>query len=107
MMALIGYEAERAKIDAAITNLKALLGRGVPVDGLEPSILKRKIGAAAQKRMAAAQPKRWAEYRRQNAPGTKKTAERKPVAPQVLQKRLAGLAKARAARAAKRAATKA
>ena len=69
------------------------------------------MSAAAKARIAAAQKKRWAKFRQQKAAaagrgkGTAKTAvkaRRKPVSAEVRQKRLEALAKARAARAAKR-----
>jgi hypothetical protein len=60
-MALIGYEAEAAKIDATVAEIQAQLGlRGAKVatDGVVPA--KRVMSALARKRIAAAQRKRWA-----------------------------------------------
>jgi hypothetical protein len=68
-MALIGYEAQRAKIDAAIREIQAQLGHRGPgrpqaaVDGATPA--KRTMSVAARRRIAAAQRKRWAAVRAQ------------------------------------------
>jgi len=82
-MALVGYEAQKAKINAAIAEIQAQLGhRGpgrprVAADGAAPA--KRVMSAAARRRIAAAQRKlsaagrkaiieatrkRWAAYRK-------------------------------------------
>jgi hypothetical protein len=73
-MALIGYEAEREKIQAKIDELKARLGgrRGPASTQVAPTPVpqkrgRRQMSAAARKRIALAQRKRWAEYRRQKA----------------------------------------
>jgi hypothetical protein len=71
-MALVGYELEKKKIDERIKEIRAQLG-GVKVaakvspstDGQPPK--RRKLSAAARKRIAAAQKKRWAEHRAQAA----------------------------------------
>jgi hypothetical protein len=64
---------------------------------------RRKRNAAARRHIIETQKKRWAEFRKQG--GTKATPNRKPVSADVMKKRLAALAKARAARAAKRSGT--
>ena len=67
-MALVGYEAQRAKIDEAIREIQAQLGHRGPgrpqatTDGAAPA--KRTLSAAARKRIAAAQRKRWAAVRK-------------------------------------------
>jgi len=65
--ALIGYESEKAKIQAAITEIQAQLGHRGPgrpraaIDGDGPTAPKRRtLSASARKRIAAAQRKRWA-----------------------------------------------
>ena len=105
-MALIGYQAERRKIDGKIAEIQARL-QGRPLaapDGAAPARTRRQMSAAAKARIAAAQRKRWAKFRKQSgtatAPG--QTAQKR-VPQQVSSKRLEALAKARAARAAKRA----
>ena len=67
-MALVGYEAQQAKIDAAIREIQAKLGNRRPgrppkgaADGAAPA--KRTMSASARKRIAAAQRKRWAAIR--------------------------------------------
>jgi hypothetical protein len=81
-MALIGYEAEAAKIDATVAEIQAELGHRGPgrpagaTDGAAPA--KRVMSAAARKRIAAAQRKRWAAVRK-NQPQAKSVA--KPATP--------------------------
>ena len=67
-MAILGYSIEVQKIDAKIAEIKAHLAGNAPAkitDGKPPA--KRHMSAAARKRIAAGQKKRWAEYRRQKA----------------------------------------
>lgn len=109
-MALIGYRQERRKIDEKIAEIESRLnGRTTTTTASTPGRARRHMSAAAKARIAAAQKKRWARFRQQkasNAAPAKKTAagkrRRKPVSAEVRQKRLEALAKARAARAAKR-----
>jgi hypothetical protein len=65
---------------------------------------RRGLSAAARKRIAAAPRKRWAEYRAKGGrkSGSAKATARKPVPPEVRQKRIAALGKARAAKAQKK-----
>ena len=71
-VALAGGEAEIARINAAIREIQAQLGHRVPgrprasTDGaVAPA--KRVMSAAARKRIAAAQRKRWAELKKSQA----------------------------------------
>ena len=70
-MALVGYEAQRAKITEAIREIQAQLGHRGPgrpkaaADGAAPS--KRTLSVAARRRIAAAQRKRWAAIRKAKA----------------------------------------
>jgi hypothetical protein len=67
-MALIVYEAQKAKIDAAIRDIQAQLGHRGPkatADGAAPA--KRTMSVAARRRIAAAQRKRWAAVRKAKA----------------------------------------
>ncbi len=71
-MALAGYEVELQNIQAKIAELKARLGgraRGgaAPTGNTSPSGRKRTMSPAARRRIAAAQKKRWAEYRKKRA----------------------------------------
>jgi hypothetical protein len=76
-MALIGYEQERVKIEAAIANVRAQL-----VDGSRESNVtedaaptRRKMPAAARRRIAEAARKRWEAFRAAKAQA-QKPAER-------------------------------
>ena len=70
-MALVGYEAQKAKIDAAISGIQAQLGHRGPgrpkaaTDAAAPP--KRVLSASARQRIAAAQRKRWAAVRQAKA----------------------------------------
>ena len=68
-MALIGYEAERQKLQDKIAELQAQLGgrsirTGTSVVPARVTPTKRRMSASARRRIAAAQKKRWAEYRK-------------------------------------------
>ena len=60
--AVEGYEAQKIRIDGKIAELRAMLSGGTVEPGLTPgaSAKKRKVSAAARRRMAIAQKKRWA-----------------------------------------------
>jgi hypothetical protein len=64
--ALVGYQHERDAIEAKIAEIRRQLGGQTPrasaPEGESPA--KRVRGAAARKRMAAAQRKRWAEFKK-------------------------------------------
>ena len=69
-MALIGYGAEKEKIEGKIRELRALLkGRRSPPVTAEPSKtgVKRQMSDEARARIADAQKRRWAEHRKQKA----------------------------------------
>ena len=68
-MALLGYEAERQKIENRIAELQRQLnGRTVrvaaPLSAAPATYTRRRMSASARRRIAAAQKKRWAEYRK-------------------------------------------
>ncbi len=76
-MALVGYEAERSKLDGQIAEVRAMLRRDAltqmlaPLNmatGRDPSPAKapvgRKMGVEARKAIARAQRLRWAEWRK-------------------------------------------
>ena len=68
-MALIGYEAERDKIQEKIAELQRQLKirnhRAYTTVAVTPvKRSRRRMSAAARKRIAAAQKARWAEYRK-------------------------------------------
>jgi hypothetical protein len=69
--ALEGLELQRRRIEEQIQHVRALLGvrRGraaAPALAGSP-VRKRRLSAAARKRIAMAQKRRWAEYRRKAA----------------------------------------
>ena len=71
-MALAGYEIERNKIEDKIREIKAQLkGKSAPAaaGSAEKAPVKRKMSAAARKRIGAAQKKRWAEFHKRAAAG--------------------------------------
>ena len=110
-MALVGYQAEHLKIEEKMAEIRKRLGKR-PAGTLAPATAgeaapKRNISSAARRRIAAAQKKRWQEFHARQKDAAKPKAVktvRKTVSPDVKQKRLAALAKARAAKAAKKAA---
>jgi cell division septum initiation protein DivIVA len=74
-MALVGYQIEKQKIDDKIreieSQLKGKRGSATGAAGLtlakKASRTKRVLSAAARRRIAAAQKKRWAEHRKRLA----------------------------------------
>src|SRR6516164_5908663 len=96
-MALIGYEAERQKIETAMAAIrKQVDGHGaIPaVDGARRP--KRVMSAAARRRIAAAQRKRWAAFHAEKK-GTTKIAPKRKLSAAAKAKLAANLAKARTA----------
>ena len=68
-MALVGYEVEKKKIEDRIQEIRNKLGKvTAKVRGALTSNndrpKRRKLSVAARKRIAAAQKKRWAAFRR-------------------------------------------
>jgi hypothetical protein len=78
-MALVGYEMQRNRIEAAIAEIQAELGQGgssrstsTVTASIEPKpTRKKRFSAAARKRMAAAQKKRWAALKAKKAEAAK------------------------------------
>jgi len=72
--ALEGLMLQKQRIEAQIQEVKGLLGRrrlpsvqtaaAVAEPASRPASRKRELSEAARKRIAAAQKKRWAEYRK-------------------------------------------
>lgn len=100
-MALVGYEAERARIATAIAAIQAQLGQRGPgrqKSGSAGSTAPRKgMSAAARRRIAAAQKKRWAAYRTEKAaakPKRKLSAAGRQAIVDALKKRWAAKRKA-------------
>jgi hypothetical protein len=72
-MALVGYEIEKERIAGKIREIQSQLGGKATGGGAsakaEAGPKKRVLSAAARKRIAAAQRKRWAEHRKNVAAG--------------------------------------
>lgn len=77
-MALVGYEFQREKIDEKIREIRAMLGgsrakAASATDETARSVKaavpkkRRTLSADARKRIAAAQKRRWAEHRKNQA----------------------------------------
>jgi hypothetical protein len=74
--ALQGLELQRQRIDEQIEYVRSMLGQGVvrrgrpprKGTGEPPATPKRELSPAARKRIAAAQKKRWAQFRKENSP---------------------------------------
>jgi len=74
--ALVGYQSQLASIQMAISEIKKQLGQKSPGAAAAaapaeaaPQRTKRRLSAAARKRIALAQKKRWAEYNKRKAAG--------------------------------------
>jgi hypothetical protein len=70
--ALIGLQHQLAEVDSQIADIRRKLGIRAPrqtvsTADLEPARKRRRIRAAARKRMADATRKRWGEYRANKA----------------------------------------
>jgi len=110
--ALVGYEFQLEKILTAIAEIRSQLGHhatgsAAPVTGALKG--RRKMSAAAKRRIGLAQKKRWSEWHaKQGKRAAKKVAVKAALKRKMSEERkaalIANLAKARAARAAKRAA---
>ena len=105
--AILGFEEQKRRIDTQIAELRAMLHGGPTATAATPEGPKdrrRKMSAAARKRIGDAQRKRWAESKKESAPSS-------PVAPKT-KRRLSAAGKAAIVAAlkkrwaAKRAATK-
>src|SRR5438128_1697010 len=75
--AILGFEAQKARIDDQIAELRALLSVGATEaastpEGKPPT---RKISAAARRRMALGQQARWAKLKEESVPQARATPE--------------------------------
>jgi hypothetical protein len=99
-MALIGYEAQKAKLDAAIAGIQSQLSQRAASSEPDPQIPRKRImSAAGRKRIAAAQRKRWAATKKANAepvvPKRKLSAAGRRAIADAARKRWAALRKAK------------
>jgi hypothetical protein len=74
--ALVGYQAQLAAIQQSMQEIRKQLGpkaasagAGAAAAAQPATRTRRKLSAAARKRIAVAQKKRWAEYNRKKAAG--------------------------------------
>jgi len=66
--ALAGLQLRRQQLDEQIQEVRALLGKNNGRRGRPPGAPKQgRLSVAARKRIAAAQKRRWAEYRKSAA----------------------------------------
>jgi hypothetical protein len=66
--ALAGLQLRKLQIDEQIQEVRALLGKSDGRRGRPPGAAKQgRLSVAARKRIAAAQKRRWAEYRKSAA----------------------------------------
>jgi len=111
-MALVGFESEKIKIETAIADIQIQLRRrgpgrprGADLSGpVEAAPRKRTLSAAARRKIAAAQRKRWAAIKKAKAEPEKpkrvlSTAARKRIA-DATRKRWATFRKAKAQKTA-------
>jgi hypothetical protein len=69
--AIEGFEQQKLRIDAQIAELRAMLPGGPTAPAAAPQVQKgkrRKMSAAARKRIGDAQRKRWAESKKPSEP---------------------------------------
>ena len=71
--ALEGLELQKQRIEQQIHEVRTLLGKGVrrrgrpPATNNEPKSGPSRLSPSARRRIAAAQKRRWAEYRKSSA----------------------------------------
>ena len=106
--AIEGFEGQKKRIDDQIRELRAMLSGGpaeTPTTQEPPTVKRRKMSAAGRRAIAEGQRKRWAASKTATAKAPpKKTPAKKRMSPARKAALIANLAKARAARAAKRSA---
>jgi hypothetical protein len=80
--AIDGFEAQKKRIDAQIAELRQLMtgGTAEPAATPEPPRKRRKMSAAARKRIGEAQRKRWAAAKKESGAASiaAKPADKKP-----------------------------
>jgi hypothetical protein len=77
--AIEGFEAQKRRIDDQIAELRAMLpgGRPEPAPTEAPKGKRRKMSAAARKRISDAQRKRWAESKGTSQPAAASKAPKR------------------------------
>jgi hypothetical protein len=107
-MALVGYVAERTRIEAKIAQIQADLKGGVKRSAAPSATAeakpKRKMSAKARKAIADAQKKRWESFRAAKQAKKPKSGRKRTLSSSAKANLAANLQKARAAKAAQKAA---
>ena len=98
--AIEGFQAQKAKIDDKITELRTMLAGGdtePAVTPEAPAVKRKKFSAAARKRMAEAQKLRYAKLKAESEPATPVTPEapkaKRKISPEGLKKIIAATKK--------------
>ena len=82
--AIEGLDAQKTRIDGKIAELRQMLNGGPTVTSEPAPRKRRKMSAAARKRIAEAQRKRWADYKKTSESSqpavARKTARKKAAA---------------------------
>ena len=82
--ALVGLEAEKKALEEKIAELQERLGTGTTSKAAKSESASprggRALSAAARRRIAEAQRKRWAAFRKQSGPSAKQAGAEKPAA---------------------------
>ena len=114
-MALVGYEKEKARVEGVVAEIRAKLSRRVAgrveaeAIGAEQAGYrqKRRLSAAARRRIAMAQKKRWAAVRKAKAskPARKLSAAGPKAIVEALRKRRAAVGRGKAEKPAPKAKT--
>lgn len=75
--AILGFEQQKRQIDTKISELKAMLSGGLAETAAIPEVptRKRKVSAAARRKMALAQKARWAKIKGESEPAAPATPE--------------------------------
>jgi hypothetical protein len=78
--AIEGLEAQKSRIDARIAEIQQMLSDGGTEPAAPPELpkRKRKMSAAARKRIGDAQRKRWAEAKRESEPPSQPATSEAP-----------------------------
>jgi hypothetical protein len=71
--AIEGFEAQKKRIDAQVAELRQLMtgGNSEPTTTASPARKRRKMSAAARKRIGDAQRKRWATEKKESGTAAK------------------------------------
>jgi hypothetical protein len=102
--ALVGLQSELARVDTAMADIRARLGQRGPgrpptsADGARPAPTKRRMSAAARKRISDATRRRWAAFRKAKAGKKAPAAKPKRKVSKAARAAIAAATKARWAR---------